>query len=70
VQQFVADHPEFRLIEEPFMQIRQAVGTTTTRRLETIEWLTATVEELKTHGFIGDALRRSGQSDVAVAPQA
>ena len=28
---FAAAHPDVRLIDEPFMQIRQAVGTTTDR---------------------------------------
>ncbi len=65
---FVASHPEFRLIPERFMQIRQAVGTTRTRRPETVDFLTDLVEELKASGFVAEALRRSNQPDATVAP--
>ena len=37
--EFVAAHPELRLIEDRFMQIRQAVGTTRARRPETVQFL-------------------------------
>ncbi|WP_329320484.1 transporter substrate-binding domain-containing protein [Streptomyces sp. NBC_01262] len=66
--EFVATHPEVRLIEDRFMQIRQAVGTTTTRRPETVRFLREIVEELKAGGFVADALRRANQSDAMVAP--
>jgi polar amino acid transport system substrate-binding protein len=65
---FVASQPEFRLIPERFMQIRQAVGTTRTRRPETVDFLTDLVEELKVSGFVAEALRRSNQPDATVAP--
>jgi polar amino acid transport system substrate-binding protein len=65
---FVGAHPEVRLIEDRFMQIRQAVGTTTTRRPETVRFLREVVEELKAGGFVADALRRANQSDAMVAP--
>jgi polar amino acid transport system substrate-binding protein len=65
---FVAAHPELRLIEGRFMQIQQAVGTTTTRRPETIQFLRDLIEELKANGFGAEALRRSNQSDTMVAP--
>jgi polar amino acid transport system substrate-binding protein len=65
---FVASHPEVRLIEDRFMQIQQAVGTTTTRRPETVQFLRDLVEELKASGFVADALRRANQSDTLVAP--
>ncbi len=67
---YVAEHPELRLIEDRFMQIRQAVGTTRTRRPETVRFLRDLVEELKSGGFVADALRRSGQSPALVAPPA
>jgi polar amino acid transport system substrate-binding protein len=70
VSEFVASHPGFRLIDERFMQIRQALGTTRTRTPATIEFLAATIEELKASGFIADALRRSGQDPALVAPPA
>lgn len=66
--EFVATHPEVRLLEGRFMQIQQAVGTTTTRRPETVELLCDLVEELKASGFVADALRRAHQSDAMVAP--
>ena len=66
--EFVATHPEVRLIEDRFMQIRQAVGTTTTRRPETVRFLREVVEELKAGGFVAGALRRANQSDAMVAP--
>jgi polar amino acid transport system substrate-binding protein len=66
--EFVATHPEVRLIEDRFMQIQQAVGTTTTRRPETVQFLRDLVEELKAGGFVADALRRANQSDTLVAP--
>ncbi len=66
--EFVATHPEVRLIEDRFMQIQQAVGTPATRRPETVQFLRDLVEELKASGFVADALRRANQSDALVAP--
>jgi polar amino acid transport system substrate-binding protein len=65
--EFVAAHPEYRLVEGRFMEIRQAVGTAKARRQETTEFLHDLVEELKAAGFVADALRRSGQT-APVAP--
>jgi polar amino acid transport system substrate-binding protein len=67
--EFVAAHPEFRLIDGRFMEISQAVGTAKTKRQETTAFLRALVEELKASGFVADALRRSGQT-APVAPPA
>jgi polar amino acid transport system substrate-binding protein len=64
---FVSTHPQYRLIPERFMEIRQAVGTVRSKRLETRQFLHELVEELKAAGFVADALRRSGQT-AAVAP--
>lgn len=69
VTEFVASHPGYRLIEEPFMEIRQAVGTAKTKRPETSQFLHELVEELKASGFVADALHRSGRT-AAVAPAA
>ncbi|MBT2441742.1 transporter substrate-binding domain-containing protein [Streptomyces sp. ISL-36] len=66
--EFVAAHPELRLIEERFMRIRQAVGTTLARRPETVAFLRDTVEELKAGGFVAEALRRAHQSPTLAAP--
>jgi polar amino acid transport system substrate-binding protein len=65
--EFVAAHPGYRLIEPRFMEIPQAVGTGKTRRAESIRFLRELVEELKSTGFVSDALRRSGQT-APVAP--
>jgi polar amino acid transport system substrate-binding protein len=70
ITRFVAENPGFRLIDERFMQIRQAVGTTKTRHPDTVAYLHALVEDLKATGFIADSLLRSGQPDAAVAPPA
>jgi polar amino acid transport system substrate-binding protein len=67
---FVAENPDVRLIDERFMEIRQAVGTTKTRSPETVAYLNGVVEELKANGFVADALVRSGQADASVAPPA
>lgn len=66
---WVRDHPGTRVVDDAFMQIRQAVGTAATRQESTVRFLRDLVEELKLSGFIADALRRSGQS-AAVAPPA
>ena len=65
---YVETHPEVRVVEERFMQIQQAVGTTVSRRPETVRFLRDLVDELKASGFVADALARSGQSDATVAP--
>jgi polar amino acid transport system substrate-binding protein len=69
VTAFVAGHPGLRLIDERFMQIRQAVGVPKGKRPETVRFLRDLVEELKASGFIAESLRRAGQS-TAVAPPA
>lgn len=68
VSDFAACTPGFRMIDEGFMQIRQALGTPRTRAPATVRFLAAFIEELKASGFIGDALRRSGQDSALVAP--
>jgi polar amino acid transport system substrate-binding protein len=65
---FVAANPAFRVVEERFMAIRQAVGTTKGRRPETVDFLRELVEALKKSGFVAESLRRAGVSGVAVAP--
>ncbi len=68
VSDFAARTPGFRVIDERFMQIRQAVGVTRTHAPGTVRFLAAVIEELKASGFISDALRRSGQDGALVAP--
>ncbi|MFF3641453.1 transporter substrate-binding domain-containing protein [Streptomyces sp. NPDC002564] len=65
---YVASHPGMRLVEDRFMEIRQAVGTTRTRAPETVRFLHDLVEELKATGFVADSLRRSGRSESLAAP--
>jgi polar amino acid transport system substrate-binding protein len=67
--EFVAAHPEYRLIEGRFMEIPQAVGTVKAKRPQTTQFLHDLVEELKASGFVAEALRRSGQT-APVAPPA
>jgi polar amino acid transport system substrate-binding protein len=64
----VGRHPGFRLLDPRFMEIRQALGTTRGRSAETVEFLRAFIEDAKAGGFVADALRRSDQADVGVAP--
>ena len=64
---FAHDNPGFRMIDEAFMQIRQALGTTLTRTPDTIRFLAAFIEDLKASGFISDGLERSGQDRALVA---
>jgi polar amino acid transport system substrate-binding protein len=65
--EFVGSHPGLRLVEGRFMEIPQAVGTAASKRPETTAFLRALVEELKSAGFVAEALRRSGQT-APVAP--
>jgi polar amino acid transport system substrate-binding protein len=67
---FVAANPGVRLIDERFMQIRQAVGTTKDRSPETVQFLRNLVEELKANGFVAESLQRSNQPGATVAPPA
>lgn len=66
--EFVAANPGFRLLDERFMEIRQAVGTTKSRTPETVDFLRRTVNELKASGFVATSLERSGQASATVAP--
>jgi polar amino acid transport system substrate-binding protein len=70
VSDFAARTPGFRVIDERFMQIRQAMGVTRAHAPGTVRFLAAVIEELKASGFISDALRRSGQDSSLVAPPA
>jgi polar amino acid transport system substrate-binding protein len=64
---WAARNQGFRVVAERFMEIQQALGTTRDRRATTVQFLAATVEELKASGFVQDALRRSGQDGATVA---
>jgi polar amino acid transport system substrate-binding protein len=68
ITELVERDPMLRLVEGPFMEIRQALATTHARRPETIGFLRDLVEELKASGFVADALRRANQHGAIVAP--
>lgn len=55
----VAADDGLRLIEEPFMEIRQAMGTSHDKRAETVQWLRDLVDELVDSGFVARSLGRS-----------
>ena len=67
--EFVSANPGWRLIDDRFMEIQQAVGAPKTRASATVRFLSDLVEELKASGFVAESLRRSGQS-APVAPRA
>jgi polar amino acid transport system substrate-binding protein len=68
MQDFASAHRGVRLLEPRFMEIQQAVGTPRSRSDETIRFLREFVEELKSEGFIAEALHRAGRNDATVAP--
>lgn len=55
---FAAGNDDVRLIGERFMEIRQAVGTTKSRRPETVRFLSDVVDELRASGFVARSLGR------------
>jgi len=67
LQRFIAAHPGVRLIEQRFMEIRQAMGTAKGRTAGAA-YLRGFIEEMKQSGFVADALKRSGQGEATVAP--
>jgi polar amino acid transport system substrate-binding protein len=71
--EFAKMHPEVRVMDGRFMEIRQAMGTPRLRyagRDAAPRYLRAFVEEMKASGFVARALERSNQPDAAVAPAA
>ena len=67
--QAVAADPSLRLIQQPFMEINQAMGTIAGRSAGAA-YLNAFVEDIKANGFVAAALTRNGQVDAMVAPPA
>jgi polar amino acid transport system substrate-binding protein len=55
-----ARHPGLRLIEEPFMVIRQAMGVAKARGDSAAQYLRAFVDDLRSAGFVGKALACHG----------
>ena len=62
-------HPEVRVLDGRFMEIRQAMGTQKGREAGS-HYLSAFIEDLKASGFIAEGLKRSNQPDATVAPPA
>jgi polar amino acid transport system substrate-binding protein len=67
--EFVAAHPQYRLVPGRFMVIEQAMGVPKGRHLAA-RYLHDFVEEMKSSGFVTRALRANGQTDAEVAPAA
>lgn len=65
---FMKTHPDLRVIEPPFMEIRQAMGMPKGRAAGAA-YLRTFIEAMTASGFVADVLRRNGQDDVVVAPQ-
>jgi len=65
---YAATHPNVRVMDGRFMEIRQAMGTPKGRTAGA-RYLGAFVEDVKASGFVAEALKRSNQS-AAVAPPA
>ncbi len=64
---FAARNGRLRVLDEPFMQIRQAVAIPHGRGVAR-EWVDALLIELKATGFIAKALRHANQDTALVAP--
>jgi polar amino acid transport system substrate-binding protein len=67
--QFVKTHPNQRVMDGHFQEIREAMGTPLGRDAG-LRYLRTFVEEMKSSGFVAAALRRSGQLDAVIAPPA
>jgi polar amino acid transport system substrate-binding protein len=65
---FAKVHPNFRVMDGHFQEIRQAMGTPLGRPAG-LQYLKSFVEEMKASGFVRAALDRAGQ-DAVVAPPA
>jgi len=64
---YAKEHPDVRVMEQPFQQIRQAVATLKGRPAGSA-YLRTFIEEMKANGFVAEALRKSNQGDAQVAP--
>jgi len=65
---YAASHRNVRVLEGRFMAIEQAIALPAGRPLAQ-QYLQAFIEQHKASGFVADALARSGQGDVTVAPR-
>ncbi|MEJ0078119.1 MAG: transporter substrate-binding domain-containing protein [Alphaproteobacteria bacterium] len=67
LQKFIAQHADVRLIDERFMEIRQAMGCAK-GKVAGAKYLRSFIEEMKASGFVANELKKSGQHDATVAP--
>ena len=65
---YAKSHADVRVMDGRFMVIEQAMGTPRGRGEQGIRYLRAFIEEMKAKRFVSDAVMRSGQRDVTVAP--
>jgi polar amino acid transport system substrate-binding protein len=71
-QQLEADAAKLgglRLLDQRFMEIRQAMGVPKSRGAEAAAFLAQFVEEMKASGFVADALQRHQIKGASVAPK-
>ena len=61
LEAYAEDHPEMRIMDGAFMEIRQAMGVPK-GRTAAARYLAGFIDEMKTSGFVADALTRSKQS--------
>jgi polar amino acid transport system substrate-binding protein len=67
LEAYAKEHPEMRVMSGAFQEIRQAIVTPKGRPAG-LAYLRGFIEEMKASGFVADALKRSGQGEVTVAP--
>lgn len=67
LQQVAAADPRYRVLDDAFTSIRQALAVPRGRDAGA-QYVRAFVERKKAEGFIHAALARSGQAEVTVAP--
>lgn len=65
MDRLAAQHPDHRVLDQPFMSILQAVGVPRDRP-KAAAFVRRFVDEAKASGFVADALVRSGQEGVRV----
>jgi len=65
-----AQRPDLRLLPGRFMGIEQAMGMPRGRSDQAADFLRRFVEDMKTSGFVGAAMRRHGIQGAKVAPPA
>jgi polar amino acid transport system substrate-binding protein len=61
LEAYARDHPEMRIMDGAFMEIRQAMGVPK-GRTTAARYLSGFLDEMKASGFVADALTRSRQS--------